>query len=169
MCVFFDLMKTLSHFVFSFLLLFFTAGCDASDGLNSGTASVGAPTHSLTIVSQDGASHSFLVELAADDASRAKGLMFRREMAPDAGMLFDFEQDRLVSMWMKNTYIPLDMLFIKSDGTIATIAQMTEPHSLKSIPSRVSVRAVLELNGGVAAQLGIEAGDRVIHELFGPF
>lgn len=160
-------MKILSGVVL-FLALLLGAGCDASDGLDTGAAPGRAEMESLTIVSQDGVSHVFMVELANDDAERARGLMFRREMAPDAGMLFDFEQDRLVSMWMKNTYIPLDMLFISADGAIATIAQMTEPHSLKSISSRVSVRAVLELNGGTAARLGISTGDRVEHKLFEP-
>lgn len=158
-------MKTLSHILF-FLMLLGGAGCDASDGLDTGAAPGSTLHQSLSIISQQGGPHIFQIELATDDEERARGLMFRREMAPDAGMLFDFGQDRRVSMWMKNTYIPLDILFIKSDGTIVTIAQLTEPHSLKSISSRVSVRAVLELNGGTVARLGIKTGDRVSHALF---
>lgn len=93
--------------------------------------------------------------------------MYRSEMAADAGMLFDFAKSGPVSMWMKNTLIPLDMLFIRSDGTIATIAERTVPHSLVPIESGEPVLAVLELNGGVCARLGIREGDKALHPLFG--
>ena len=92
--------------------------------------------------------------------------MYRRTMAPDHGMLFDFEAVAPVAMWMKNTYLPLDMLFIRADGTIARIAADTEPLSTKVIPSGEPVLSVLELNAGTAARLGIHAGDRVEHPLF---
>jgi uncharacterized membrane protein (UPF0127 family) len=92
--------------------------------------------------------------------------MFRRSMAPDRGMLFDFEQVAPVAMWMKNTYLPLDMLFIRADGTVARIAADTEPLSTKVIPSGEPVLAVLELNAGTTARLGIRAGDRVEHGIF---
>lgn len=115
----------------------------------------------VTIVTADGR-HDFTVELALTPEQHQQGLMFRREMAPDAGMLFDFgNRNRRASMWMKNTYIPLDMLFIKADGQIESIAERTTPHSLEVISSRGSVRYVLELNGGTAARIGIAAGDRV--------
>ncbi len=120
----------------------------------------------LTIVAQSGARHAFSVEVARNDADRAQGLMFRRSMPADRGMLFDFGKVQPISMWMQNTYIPLDMLFIRSDGTIARVAENAEPLSTRSIPSGEPVLAVLELNGGTARRLGIKAGDRVEHPLF---
>lgn len=115
----------------------------------------------LAIVTADGR-HEFDVELAVTPEQRSQGLMYRREMARDAGMLFDFgPRYGRASMWMKNTYIPLDMLFIKSDGEIESIAERTTPHSLEAVSSRGSVRYVLELNGGTAARLNIRPGDRV--------
>ncbi|KMO39957.1 hypothetical protein VQ02_08920 [Methylobacterium variabile] len=123
------------------------------------------PFEPLTIASRTG-QHSFQVEVMRDDAGRAQGLMFRRAMAPDRGMLFDFERTAPVSMWMKNTYLPLDMLFIRADGTVARIAADTEPLSTRTISSGEPVLAVLELNAGTAARLGLRAGDRVEHPLF---
>lgn len=119
----------------------------------------------LTIVGPSG-QHAFSVEVARNDADRAQGLMFRRSMAPDRGMLFDFARVEPVSMWMQNTYISLDMLFIRPDGAIARVAENAEPLSLRTIPSGEPVLAVLELNAGTAARLGIKAGDRVEHPLF---
>lgn len=119
----------------------------------------------LTVVSQNG-QHVFQVEVARTDADRAQGLMFRRTMEPDRGMLFDFEEVQPISMWMKNTYLSLDMVFIRPDGTIARIADHTEPLSTEVIASGEPVRAVLELNAGTAAKLGIKPGDRVEHTLF---
>lgn len=118
----------------------------------------------------DGASgsHAFSVEVMRSDAERAKGLMFRRYMPPDRGMIFDFMVSEPVAMWMQNTYIPLDMLFIRKDGVIARIEERTEPLSTRTIPSGEPVLAVLELNGGTAEKLGIKAGDRVVHPLFKP-
>jgi uncharacterized protein len=119
----------------------------------------------LVIVSGD-ERHEFAVELAATPAERSRGLMYRRSMPADQGMLFDFERDEMVSMWMRNTYISLDMLFIRADGTIARIAEHTEPLSERTISSGEPVRSVLELNAGTSARLGIEPGDRVEHGLF---
>ncbi len=121
----------------------------------------------LTIVAgQD--QHRFSVEIMRTDAERARGLMERRYLPPDRGMLFDFKRAEPVSMWMQNTYIPLDMLFIRSDGTIARVAENTEPLSTRIIPSGEPVLGVLELNAGTAARLGVKAGDRVQHPLFTP-
>ncbi len=125
-----------------------------------------APTEPLTIATQGGSRH-FTVEVMRDDASRSRGLMFRRHMAPDRGMLFDFERSEPVTMWMKNTYLPLDMVFIRDDGTIARVAADTEPLSTAIIPSNGAVLAVLELNAGTAARLGIKPGDKVQHPMFG--
>lgn len=120
----------------------------------------------LSIVTQGGQRQNFQVEVARNDADRAQGLMFRRSMAPDRGMLFDFGRVEPVSMWMQNTYLSLDMLFIRPDGTIARIAANTEPLSTRTIPSGEPVLAVLELNAGTSAKLGIKPGDRVEHPLF---
>jgi uncharacterized membrane protein (UPF0127 family) len=105
--------------------------------------------------------HRFTVELALNDRQQAQGLMYRRRLARDAGMLFVYRAEQPVSMWMKNTLIPLDMVFIAADGRIKRIAQRTVPMSLETISSEAPVRAVLELNAGTAARLGIEPGDRV--------
>jgi len=110
---------------------------------------------------------SFVVELADDDAERSRGLMFRERLGPNAGMLFDFKREQHVSFWMKNTLIPLDMFFIKSDGRIVRIAKRTVPHSEQGIPSTEPVQAVLETNAGVADRYGIKAGDVVRHPVFG--
>ncbi len=120
----------------------------------------------LSIASQGGQRQTFRVEVARNDADRAQGLMFRRSMPADQGMLFDFGRVEPVSMWMQNTYLSLDMLFIRPDGTIARIAANTEPLSTRTIPSGEPVLAVLELNAGTAARLGIKAGDRVEHPVF---
>lgn len=119
----------------------------------------------LTIATSGG-ERAFSVEVMRTDAERAKGLMYRRYMPEDRGMLFDFKQVAPVAMWMQNTYIPLDMLFIRADGTIARIEEHTEPLSTRTIPSGEPVLAVLELNAGTSAKLGIKAGDRVGHPLF---
>lgn len=102
----------------------------------------------------------FAVEIADDDTSRMKGLMFRKEMALDAGMLFEFPDDHFRSFWMKNTILPLDMLFIRADGTIARIAT-AKPLDETPVPSGEPIAAVLEIRGGRAAELGIRTGDKV--------
>jgi hypothetical protein len=105
--------------------------------------------------------------VAADPASQEKGLMFRKSLAPDAGMLFDFHTPDFQTFWMKNTVIPLDMIFIRADGTISSIAPNAAPQSETPIPSYEPVRAVLEINGGRAAQLGIQPGAHVHNAIFG--
>jgi uncharacterized protein len=121
---------------------------------------------SLSIATQGGQKQSFRVEVARNDADRAQGLMYRRSMPADQGMLFDFGRVEPVSMWMQNTYLSLDMLFIRPDGTIARIATNTEPLSTRTIPSGEPVLAVLELNAGTTSKLGIKPGDRVEHSIF---
>jgi uncharacterized membrane protein (UPF0127 family) len=106
------------------------------------------------------------VEVAQTDAERTTGLMYRKSLPDHHGMLFDFQVDQPVYMWMKNTYIPLDMLFIRSDGTIARIATMTTPLSTETIASGEPVRAVVEIAGGTAKKLGIAPGDMVAHRVF---
>jgi uncharacterized protein len=119
----------------------------------------------LTVATESDA-FMFTVEIADTPELRARGLMFRQRLPEDRGMLFDFVNPRPVSMWMKNTYISLDMLFIREDGTIAYIAENTVPKSLDMIGISEPVLAVLELAGGTARKHGIRAGDRAFHRLF---
>jgi uncharacterized protein len=119
------------------------------------------------VIDTEGGARRFAVELATTPEEQAQGLMFRRTLAADAGMLFDLGSTRTATFWMKNTLIPLDMLFIAADGRIADIHQRAVPLSEAMIESKVPVRAVLELNGGTAARLGIHEGDIVHHALFG--
>ncbi|HEY2874288.1 MAG TPA: DUF192 domain-containing protein [Reyranella sp.] len=109
----------------------------------------------------------FDVDLATNDAERAHGLMFRKQLGAYEGMLFDFFKEMPVSFWMKNTLIPLDMVFIAGDGTIKHVHANAVPMSTDTIPSQYPVRAVLEINGGSAALLGIKPGDKVKHPIFG--
>ncbi len=119
-----------------------------------------AQREALVVTTHTG-THDFNVEIADDDRERERGLMFRFSMLADEGMLFDFFSEQPVSFWMSNTYIPLDMLFIKADGTIELIAARATPLSERSIPSKGPVRYVLEINGGLSEKLGIEPGDTV--------
>jgi uncharacterized protein len=124
----------------------------------------GAEQQTLEIASKSGV-HSFAVEIAVTDEERSRGLMYRKSVPESYGMLFDFKRDQEVSMWMKNTYVSLDMIFIRSDGRIQRIAENTETLSEKIISSGGPVRAVLEVVAGTAKKFGIEAGDRVASPL----
>ena len=124
------------------------------------------PTSELTIISATGP-HRFKVELAETPEQMTQGLMFRTSLAPDAGMLFDYKQPTVATMWMRNTLIPLDMLFVDAQGHIVNIHQRAVPQSDDQIAAAAPVRAVIELNGGTASRLGIEAGDRVVYPIFG--
>ena len=119
----------------------------------------------LEIASKSGV-HVFAVELASTPQEQATGLMFRRELPEGRGMLFDFHRDQPTSFWMKNTYIPLDMILIRGYGRILRIAENTVPLSETLIPSGGPVRAVLEVIAGTAKRLGIAPGDRVGHPIF---
>jgi uncharacterized membrane protein (UPF0127 family) len=119
----------------------------------------------LEIAGKNGV-HVFAVELALTPEEQARGLMFRRELPEGQGMLFDFGADGIREFWMKNTYIPLDMIFIRSDGSIAKIAENTVPLSEARVSSDRPVRAVLEVIGGTSRKLGISVGDRVSHPIF---
>lgn len=114
----------------------------------------------LTIRSASGV-HRFTVEIAATPAQQEAGLMYRRALAPDHGMIFPYDPPQDVAFWMKNTLIPLDLIFIRADGTIARIGANAVPHSLAFIPAGEPIAAVLEIAGGRAAALGIKRGDRV--------
>ena len=115
------------------------------------------------IVQSESGDHAFTVEVVDTPETRAQGLMYRQELADDAGMLFDFQEERPVSFWMRNTFIPLDMLFIKADGTNLNIHVNARPHDTTSIPSEGPVQFVLEIPGGRSDELGIAAGDTVEH------
>ena len=132
-----------------------------------GAARAAEALQRLEIASSNGA-HVFQVELASTPAEREKGLMFRRYMPKDRGMLFDFGNPEPAAMWMENTYLPLDMVFIRADGTIARIESHTEPMSRRTIVAGEPVLAVLELNSGICDELGIKAGDKVSHPMFKP-
>ncbi|MET0922191.1 MAG: DUF192 domain-containing protein [Xanthobacteraceae bacterium] len=119
----------------------------------------------LEIASKNGV-HIFGVEMAVTPEEQAKGLMFRRELPEGQGMLFDFQREQPTSFWMKNTYISLDMIFIRADGRILRIAENTVPLSEALVSSSGPVRAVLEVIAGTCKKLGIAAGDRVSHPIF---
>lgn len=122
--------------------------------------------HDLIIISSSGAEHHFKVEYALTPDEQARGLMHRTELAPNAGMLFVFPYESEKSFYMKNTLIPLDMIFIRKDGRIHHIHENAIPHDLTSIPSNGPAYAVLELNGGTSSRLGIRAGDMVKNKFF---
>ncbi len=153
------------------LLLSLAAAAFAAAGLpTAGRAQQPAQNvtfaHSQLVIESGGKRHIFNVEIADTDERRALGLMYRTQLASDAGMLFDFKYDQDVAMWMRNTRIPLDMLFIDRTGRIVNIAQRAIPFSEATISSAGPVRAVLEVNGGTADRLGLKAGDRVIQDMF---
>lgn len=125
-----------------------------------------AETELLFIQTTEGKKHEFQVELARTPIEWKHGLMYRQEMAEDHGMLFVFPTESFKSFWMKNTFIPLDMLFVRRNGEIANIAKNAKPHDLTSHPSEGLVLGVLELNGGISDKLGIKAGDIVYHSAF---
>jgi uncharacterized protein len=118
------------------------------------------PTSTLSVATKDGV-REFSVEVATTPQQHAQGLMFRRKMPADSGMVFVYRQAQPISMWMKNTMIPLDMVFINGSGAITKIVERTIPMSQEIIASGGSVKSVLELNGGTASRLGLKAGDRV--------
>jgi uncharacterized membrane protein (UPF0127 family) len=126
-----------------------------------------AERQTLEIASKTGV-HAFSVEIATNDAERAKGLMYRKELPEGQGMLFDFDREQDVAMWMQNTYISLDMIFIRGDGRILRVAENTEPLSTRIISSGGPVRAVLEVIAGTARKFGIAPGDRVASSIFKP-
>lgn len=120
----------------------------------------------LRIETAAGETHRFVAYLALTQQQKMRGLMHVKSLPDDYGMLFLYDRPQQISMWMKNTLLPLDMLFIRADGTIVNIVQNTVPHSLASIRSAGDASAVLELNAGTSERLGLEPGDRVIYRAF---
>ena len=140
------------------------AWADASDATGPQPT---LPTTKLTIMSSDGKSHVFNVELPVTEQQQMTGEMFRTAVPANTGMLFDWGLPRESQMWMKNTLLPLDMVFINPDGSIRAIAEDTVPQSLAVIDSHGPVRATLELQGGLTAKLNIRVGDTVKQRIFG--
>jgi uncharacterized protein len=146
------------------------AACSTQAATERGAGSTAAqpsvhPVSGLQVidltVSSRGEEHRFRVEVAATPQQQQRGLMFRTEMGADEGMIFPLPQVRMASFWMRNTVIPLDIIFIGPDNRVLNIAAMTTPYSEESVPSIAPAKAVLELNGGRAAELGIAPGDLV--------
>ena len=147
--------------VLAILLLLAPAAVWAQSGLQS------FDVEPLTLELADGSRYDFQVEMAETRPQQIQGLMFRRDMEQFAGMLFVYDDEAERSMWMKNTYIPLDMLFIAKDGSVVSYKERAVPGSLATISSGVPAMAVLELNSGMVSRLGIQAGDRVLQRAFG--
>ena len=146
-------------FLLATLLVAALSGCDIDHGNDE--------ARRAAIETRRGALHSFSVELALSPEEQRQGLMYRRELAEDAGMLFFYPACARAAFWMKNTYIPLDMIFVAADGRIVRIARMTEPETLDIHDSGVPVNGVFEVNGGLTQRLGIEEGDFLRHPWFG--
>lgn len=126
---------------------------------------IDSPGERLVIQVSDSVQHEFRIHLAVSASERAQGLMYVRKMPDDVGMLFVYERPTMVGMWMKNTYIPLDMIFIGEDGRILTIAKDTVPHSLATVSSGKPAIGVLEVNAGISKKLGLAPGQAVLHRL----
>lgn len=135
-----------------------SSGCQAGEAAGQSTAGL---QQVILCVTSKSKTHSFTVEVAATSAEQARGLMFRTDLADNAGMIFPFPEPRIASFWMKNTVIPLDIVFVRADGSIESIADNTVPYSTTPVASGAPVVAVLELRGGLTAELGINAGDKV--------
>ena len=147
--------------LFSLALLFASVG-----GVGTWAQGQSQPNEALSIVTAAGTKLKFQVEIARNFEEKAQGLMYRDALAANAGMLFVFPKELRQAMWMKNTMIPLDMLFIRRDGHISHIHERAVPQSLDMISSHGRVLAVLELRGGTVARLGIAKGDWVRHKAF---
>lgn len=153
------------HFL-SLLVFLFSNGCAPANSYQEGTPQA-LPLEPVTVVTEGG-DHTFQVQIAATMEQQQTGLMFRTGMAAGEGMLFTYKYPTAAGFWMRNTFIPLDIIFIRGDGTIANIAHNTTPLSLDTISSVGHINGVLEINGGLAEELGIEPGDRVLHPFFHP-
>jgi uncharacterized membrane protein (UPF0127 family) len=151
----------------SFMLAIVCAMIAIALAARAANGPIAFPTGEVAVVTGEGERHAFTVEIARTSDQHARGLMYRRELAKDHGMLFLYDQVRPVTMWMKNTYIPLDMLFVSPSGRITRVRERTVPESTTPIPSGGPVKAVLELRGGTVDRLGIETGDTVAHAAFG--
>ena len=134
--------------------------------LTTGPGISAAPKLERIVLVTATGSHEFQAEIAGTPEQRQLGLMYRQSLPKNHAMLFDYHAVGSISMWMKNTYIPLDMIFITANGRVSSIAANTVPFSEKVISSNGAVRAVLEVNAGTAARIGLQPGDKVLHEIF---
>jgi uncharacterized protein len=134
------------------------AGCQPGEAQGASEAGLAQVELCIQTASK---TRSFIVEIAETSPQQAKGMMFRTELSDDRGMIFPFREKRMASFWMKNTVIPLDIIFIREDGSIENIAENTIPYSTDPVQSTAPVSAVLELRGGLTSELGITAGDKV--------
>lgn len=137
----------------------------APAAVDAAATTIPAGFEALEVVTPKGAT-KFAVEIADNEAEREKGLMFRKSLAPDRGMLFDFHKPQPVAFWMRNTLIPLDIIYIQADGTILSIARNATPMSETPLPSGGPILGVLELAGGRAGEIGAMPGDKVVHRIF---
>ncbi|MCW8861471.1 MAG: DUF192 domain-containing protein [Rhodospirillales bacterium] len=137
-----------------------------ADGPAGRAGQSGQYAYSSLVVETQKGEHLFRVELASSESQRSRGLMFRQSLPSDAGMLFDFGDERPVAMWMKDTPVSLDMIFISGNGLVVGVAENTVPFSTAVIRSPAPARAVLEVNAGTAEGLGIGVGSRVRHNVF---
>lgn len=151
---------TLRLFMLPLLAAVVACQPSASQGVALERSAAGLEQVPLTIESR-GKRHAFVVEVARTPDEQTMGLMNRQSLAPDRGMIFPYDPPRPAAFWMKNTLIPLDMIFVRPDGTIGSIAANTVPLSLEPVPSGEPVAAVLEIAGGRSAELGIGPGDKV--------
>jgi uncharacterized membrane protein (UPF0127 family) len=142
--------------------------CASADDGKNDTQSLDRdfPRSTLQIASADAKLHTFRVWVADTEARRSRGLMHVKQMDADAGMLFVYPRTQKVAMWMKNTFLPLDMLFVAADGRIINIAANTKPQSLDTVEAATDALGVIELNAGIAAKLNIRSGSQVIHPAF---
>lgn len=145
----------------------FTAPLFAAE-TNSASASLAFKKDALSIKSADGKTHSFSIELAETKEQQAEGLKHRKELAENYGMLFVFEEDTYVEMWMKDTFISLDILFLDSHGKVIYIAAKTKPDSTEIISAKRDARGVFEIAAGLAEKKGIKVGDQVVYPYFKP-
>lgn len=147
------------------LLAACSGGGDAASGAsspdNGAVAAGGHPATIPLVISEGGRAHRFDVEVALTEKEQEKGLMFRKELAGDGGMIFPMDPPRIASFWMKDTVIPLDMLFVRTDGSVALVAPDVQPYSREPVSAGIPVAGVIELRGGRAAELGITEGAKV--------
>ena len=146
------------------LALAFALALSAMSPARAGTA----PAVDDLVIDTASGPHHFTVDVMRTREQLERGLMFRRELAPDRGMLFDFGTPQPVTMWMKNTYLPLDMVFIAADGRVVSVKRDATPMSEAFIPSGGDVLGVLEVDAGTAERIGLKPGDRVMDPLFKP-
>ncbi|RKQ71411.1 hypothetical protein DES40_0729 [Litorimonas taeanensis] len=151
--------------IVSFVLAALLGATASAQTSRNDVVDFGAP-QPLTITSQSG-EHTFMVEEAKTLDQQARGMMFREEMDENSGMIFEFSEPKVATIWMKNTAIPLDILFVRSNGKILKIEHMAQPYKLRSASSEAVVAAVLELKGGRSLELGIQPGDTIKHTFFG--